>query len=448
MHGRASPTSLALLITLLLAVAQPPSAASQDAPPYLLAEPTEYTNVIDAFDGDEDPIDFNVRLSFLRTREDSTIAREQSVVGAHETATIHVADYQSIRSELIVGIDIGLYRDLMVYGRLPLVFSDTRVLRLPEPAKCMPDSVCDWRRMNVRRALAEAPAATPGAAPLFALDPSLESSTRSGVPAVDVGVAWGVTNQYRTPQLPTWVVSAESRIGVGTPMRACVRTASCDPGNSRGTTRLQLASRWSYRYRFIEPFLGVDYAWEWAAAASDAFEPDGVEALGDSGLPSVAGITLGGALVPWEQRGRFQQLSIDLRARAEYVSAGRDYSPLFDALGASENPYLKNENQSGLRFNGLTEVDNHARLSLDLALVMQAARYVRFRLGLLLAHATPHLLNDTAACTEARAASPNPQCGDDAPNALHRAVIDQPGQRFRQTGHLAYTLSATATGQF
>src|SRR5205085_8619485 len=116
---------------------------------------------------------------------------------------------------------------------------------------------------------------------------------------------------------------------------------SCDPGKSRGTTRLLLGTRWSYRYRFVEPYIGVDHAFEWASSASNRFKPRGAGLyFGDTGLPSVTGLTAGGSFVPWEHRGRFQQFSIDVRGRAEYVSAGRDYTPLFDVLGASGNPYL------------------------------------------------------------------------------------------------------------
>jgi hypothetical protein len=81
---------------------------------------------------------------------------------------------------------------------------------------------------------------------------------------------------------------------------------------------------------------------------------------------------------------------------------------------------------------------------------MQAARYVRFRVDLIVSHATQHLLTGTGACTSASRDSDgaSDQCGDKQPNALYRAVIDQPGQRFALSGDLSYSLSATATAQF
>jgi hypothetical protein len=432
----------------------PQTAAAQDDPPFLLLEPTEYTDVLDAFDGEDDPFDFAVRLSFMRSQEDAVIERERSTAGAFEVVRLPVADYHKVSSALVLAAEVGLYKDLMVFGRLPLVFSDTRELALPEAASCG-SAVCRNRERKIQQALDDTPPDAPDASRLFELGERGTARTRSGVPAVDVGVAWGITNQYRSPGLPTWVVLAESRISVGAPMRACISGNPCDPGTSRGTFRLQLGTRWSYRYRFVEPYLGFDHAFEWATGASDAFEPGGEGPhLVETGLPTVTGLTAGGSIVPWEHRGRFQQFSIDVRARAEYVSAGRDYTPLFDVLGASSNPYLDTplprDTGRPIAFNGLTQVSAYARLGLDLALAMQAARYVKFRVSLMLSHATRHSLTGAGPCTGARRTSGDSTdaCGDETPNALYRGVIDQPGQRFWQVGQLAYSLAATATAQF
>lgn len=429
------------------------TAAAQDKPPYLLREPTEYMDVIDAFDESDDPIDFNVRLGFVRSQEDAAISRERNPAGAFGVDRVHIGDYHSVRSQLVLGADVGLYKDLMLFGELPLVFSDTRELTLPDAARC-DSSQCKQRARVVDDVLRE-PVPNGDARPLFQLPPTTAARTRSGVPSVDVGLAWGVMNQYREPGLPTWVLVLESRFSLGSPMAACLDTGSCDPGKSRGTTRLRIGSRWSYRYRDVEPYLGIDYAFEWASSASAAFEPGGSDQqLAETGLPGIAGLTVGGTLVPWEHRGRFQQFIIDLRGRAEYVTAGRDYTPLFDVLGRSDSPFLttplSRAGGKSVPFNGLTHADAHARLAFNLGLAMQAARYVRFRLDLLVSHASEHLLTGAPACTESARSGTGAvdQCGNKQPNALYRAVIDAPGQRFLQSAALAYTLSATATAQF
>jgi hypothetical protein len=397
---------------------------AQDKPPYLMAQPIDYTDVPDAFEGDR-ALDIAVGLDFVRTRDVSTISREHAAttdrIGGRYAP---IAKAERVSNALALQLGVGVYHDLSLYARVPLVLSDTRQLR----------------------ALASTDAADLGDPALFGLD--FQSATRSGVPDVEFGVAWGIVNQYRTPYLPTWVVSAETRLGIGKLLQACAPGTGCNAGISRGTARVDLESRWSYRYRYVEPYLGLRYAVEFATAARDRFAPRGSSSDdGDTTPPSVAEATLGAALIAWEERGRFQRFAIDVRGRAAYVSAGRDYSPLFDALGTSNNPQLSAAYATGqgpVRFSGLTEVDAHAELGLETALAMQAARYVRFRLGVALWHQSSHLLTDAAPC----ASNSESTCASGHGSALYRPVIDATGQRFRIDGDVSVDLFANATGQF
>jgi hypothetical protein len=408
-------------------------AAARADDSHLLAEPTEYTSVLDAFDVDS-LLDVSVGLSFRRSQDNSTVERERSGMGDTIAGrTLPVAMSRQVTTALALELGVGVWRDLMLYGRVPLVLSDTRVLQAPSGVPLS----------EVNDALH---AAGQPQAPL--ISPNFKSATRSGVPALELGVAWGIVNQYRTPYLPTWVVLLETRIGVGKLIKACEDGTRCDTGINRGTASLALESRWSYRVRWIEPYLGLRWVAEFATGASEAFTPHGDQpGYVDATPPSVRELTVGSSFVAWEDRGRFQRLSIDLRARAAYVSAGRDNSVLYDALGSSANPSLTEPytNAGGqVVFNGLTHVASYARLGAELAVVTQAARYVRFRLGVAFTHATPHLLTDTAACL----AGGDGSCINGRVNALYRPVIDLPGQRFLVNGNLTYDLFATATGEF
>ena len=420
---------------------------AEEKQPHLLLEPIDYTDVIDAFDQD-DPADVNVTLTFMRTRHVGTLAREHSEPGDKAMGRfLPIADSEQVTNALALEVDLGLYKDLMAYARLPLVLSDTRQLRLPAEARCA-SANCSERAATIANALA-APTAGQAGSALFDLASGYQSATRSGIGAFDVGVAWGVVNQYRTPYLPTWVLALEARIGVGKLMKPCTDGAVCDTGINRGTARLELSSRWSRRWRFFEPYLGLRYALEWATGASERFTPQGDQpGYVDTTPPSTAETTLGSAFIAWEDRGRFQRFAIDVRGRAAYISAGRDYTPLFDALGSSMNEYLATPSltPSGAQvpFRGLTNVDGHARLGLEVAAAIQAARYVRFRLGVSLWHLTSHLLTAAMPC----AAVASESCPATELNALYRPIIDLPGQRFRLSADLAFDLFATATGQF
>jgi hypothetical protein len=422
------------LLLAALTLASTGTAEAQDKPPYLMAQPIEYTDVPDAFEADR-ALDIAVGLDFVRARQTSTISREHAAgsdrIGGRY---VPIAQAERVSNALALQLGVGVYRDLMVYARVPLVLSDTRQLRAPTQVA----------RAKVDAALgADAQRNDPA---LFGLD--FNSATRSGVPDLEFGVAWGIVNQYRTPYLPTWVVSAETRIGIGKLLEACAPGTGCNAGISRGTARVDIESRWSYRYRYVEPYLGLRYALEFATAARKRFAPRGDNVDdGDTTPPSVAEATLGAALIAWEERGRFQRFAIDVRGRAAYVSAGRDYSPLFDALGTSPSPQLNAAyvtSAGPVRFDGLTEVDAHAQLGLETALAMQAARYVRFRFGVALWHQSSHLLTDASPC----AGGSDGSCSVGHASALYRPVIDATGQRFWIEGDVSVNLFANATGQF
>ncbi len=428
-------------------------ARAEEAAPRVMSEPTEYTDVIDAFDA-PDPFDINMHLAFMRSVESSSIDRE--VAGGPGTRYTHVADSTQTLNSLLLGVDVGLYQDLMVFVRLPLVLSDTRSLRLPSGGTCGSGPCA-----AIDAALRDVPAADSGSGYLF--DPSFTSPTRSGVPDMDIGVSYGITNQFRKATLPTWVVSAQNRLSIGHVMEPCASGTGCNGGISRGTARILLESRWSYRVRYLEPYLGVSYAHEWATSGKSGFSPGGaLPGYVDITPPHVLEGTLGVSIIPWEERGRFQRFAIDLRGRASYVSAGRDYTPLFDALGVSPSAFLTTPNSDQLvtggsggkrvPFTGLSNVDAHMKLGVETAFVMQAAQYIRFRLGFGFAYQSAHLLTNADRCNaDVHVALGDPRGGSCAPSAwnpLYRPVIDLPGQRFRLSGDLIFDLFAAAVAQF
>jgi hypothetical protein len=442
----------------------PPIASAEDEDLRLLREPAVYTDVIDAFDVG-DPFDLNFSLGYSRSVTRATIEREvSSSDSADATAAsrlLEVAESKRTVNQLLLGLQVGLFRDLALSLDVPLVLSDAHVLS-------MPDGLDSSQQLAISDALAApvpmAPDPFAASESLFDLSTPQTSATRSGVPAIQLGLAWGVTNQYRSPHLPTWVLALQTRIGTSDVLEPCLAGASCDPGISRGTTTLRVESRWSYRTGALEPFLGLAYQGEWATAASDLFEPGGdqVEGLVNTRPPTRLELSLGLSVVPWEDRMRFQRFSIDTTVRSQYVSAGRDYTPLFDVLGSSTSPYLTAPNYDSLAsdpgqrtevpFTGVTNTEAHGQFSLNTTIVMQAARYVRFGLGFGLDYTTPHLLTGADACNaDVSASAGDPRVGSCSAgilNPIHRPVLDLPGNRFRLGGALATELLATATGQF
>ncbi|MGD8859802.1 MAG: hypothetical protein PVI30_07310 [Myxococcales bacterium] len=457
---RYARASIPLLMALLTQAASVSIARAQDDVLRLMAEPVGYTDVLDAFDGD-DPFDVNVTLGFERNANSGTIQREVVDFDAEDgRGTRHfvdVAEHDHVQNVLELGLAVGLFRDLMVFAHLPVVLAEERELTPAGTSRCPAGSA------EPACTALQTPFPDGTAGPLFRLDPALVSGKRSGVPRVGLGIAWGVTNQYRNPAFATWVLRAEWEVDTGDVRNPCVSNGEgCEPGVSPGVDALRFESRWSYRFRYVEPVFGLGHTFQWISTGDALYRPAGaLEGMQEDGPPGVTHLQLGAAIIPWEDRGRHQRLSVEMMGSAERIGAGRDISPLFDALGASDNAHLTASHVSDfanpaasqpLAFTGITRVEAFTRMRMRASLVVQAARYVRFTLGLGLGHELGHLITGEPACNTSVSVSPgDPRAGDcirGIANPAHRPAIDAPGQRFRADGHTLFDLFASAAGQF
>jgi hypothetical protein len=415
----------------------------------LLSEPIGYTDVADAFDGD-DPLDVNVRIGFRSEFRSALIEREvvdeASADGRVATRYQDVLDHSRTRNELRLGLEVGVYHDVMVFLGVPLVLSDDEELR---PAN---GESCGAGTAGPCRFLVE-PTLMGGTASILPLMRSLASKPRSGLPEVELGAAWAVTNQYRGADA-TWALRITFGIATGEVKSACVAAANsnCSPGISDGTSWVKLESRWSRRYRYLEPLLGLSHRFGWVANGSALFTETAAEEAGE--LPTTTDAVVGAAVIPWEDRMRHQRFSIELMGRAAYVSSGRGLSPLFDALGTSLSHHLASADDAtrGTPFTGVTTIGAHGELGFDASLVMKAARYVTFMLGTGIAAETAHLITGAEDCDAGDPRASNTSqasgCRDTYVSSLYRPVIDAPGQRFRVSEALNVALTARAIGQF
>lgn len=458
----------------------------------LMREPTPYTDVLDASDED-DRFDLNAHLSYLRTIDRGTIEREYTTLSGQRQRGA-VAESKQVRSQLMLGLDVGLYKDLMAFLRVPLVLGDARSIGVPSGK----------RGDQVTPLLQDPGDFASGDGTLFGLP--LDSPERAGFDYVALGVAVGLTSQERKPWLPTWTLLLEGRRAVGTLMRPCEQvdgktncgavdvedldndgeadgTSSLEDktGVGRGVSSLGFETRVSKRMRYVEPYAGLGALIEWASTARKYFQPGGdLKGYRDTQPSRQFSATLGAELVPWEHRGRFQRVAIDFRLNGTYFTRGRDYSVLYDALGTSGHAALARPNFEGVRnasssgelhpcrgsdddncyvgeavpFYGLTNQSSRLRYGARLGLDIRAARYVRLAFGTGLSAVTSHSLTSADPCNLERTDSTRSQapggqsCGTHPINPSFRATIDSPGRRFWMTSELIFDLYASVMAQF
>ena len=171
-------------VLVLLGVAGVARPAHADEPvgahePHLMSETSEITSVADAFDGD-DPFDLNLVLGFTQSWKHASIRRETQLAsianGNFIPATENIASYSSSMSTLLVGADIGIYHDLALILRLPIILSWSQSLgdlsgSAAQQASLLADPI--------------------GGGQLFSIP--FTSPTRSGIDYISGGIDWAGT---------------------------------------------------------------------------------------------------------------------------------------------------------------------------------------------------------------------------------------------------------------
>jgi hypothetical protein len=476
---RRAPGSVLLVLVSIgvgrSAYADEPVAASE---PRLLDETAEVTSVVDAFDRDN-PFDLHITVGFTQTWKRADIHRETELnqpglsTGGFVANTENIARYSQDVSILDVGADIGLFRDLALVFRLPIILSDARSLGDLDGSTKNPQRLQD-----------------PTGSPLFQVP--FQSPTRSGIDYFSVGLDWAITNQQRDWTKPTWAIGVEGRFGVGDPLHACNATGggtpSCpnpanlsdttsrSPGVSRAMYGLVAKTVISRRYGYVEPYTGFDALFEFPRSDSDfgsAVNPSDIKGALVSTPPIVGTFTLGMELIPWERREAFQRLVFDFRVQGIYSSPGRDYTELFDALGSSLAPTLRAPNPSAyvsngmggsvadttqppVYFTGITDQAAFGAFSAHANMTWQAGEYVKFALGGGVRFNESHVITAADPCnpnvtpTSGTAGPCQTTSGEltGIPNPNYHAVIDTPGRRFSVDNTVIGQFNVSATIMF
>jgi hypothetical protein len=355
--------TLGLLLAAPRVQAEEPRKVSE---PSVLQEPAEITNVVDAFD-DTDKFDLNLTLGFQQTWKSGNIHREthsdlnQFSSGGFTAGNMDVAKYKETTSRLNTRADVGIYKDIALVLRLPVILSHDRKLQ-------------DLEGSSANQTITAQGA--PGEQ-LFSIP--FEAPTRSGIEYLAVGLDFGPFNQHRDYTKPTWVIGFEGgsvssryaikqerqrlnisqRAGSRSQELQCANFSDInrngtagearyndrqsklqlegtnfqggkDPGVSRGTTGLQVHTYLSKRVKYIEPYGGFEAVFEFQNESSDY----GISDLQGSLVnhPPFQGSLIGGlAVFPWKCVP-FQRIELD-SPFPWHLKAG--LLSLFDALGSS-----------------------------------------------------------------------------------------------------------------
>ena len=293
---------------------------------------------------------------------------------------------------------------------------------------------------------------------------------------------WAIYNQQRHPSKPTWVIGVEGRFAVGSPLHACNANAAIqcpnpsnatqnrDPGISRGMDSVGAHTVFSRRFGYVEPYWGLWFLADFPQSNTDYGATDTLQGSVVNHPPLFGDFSMGMEVIPWEHKEQFQRLVTDFRVSGTYHSAGREYSELFDALGSSQAPSLRNPNPGGytqcgtngttcppgppgqtgvsvadptaqkVYFSGITDQQAYASVGAKFSTTLQVGEYVKFQVGAGLTYDQSHLITSSDACNPNFQSDPyaagscrtagNPGQVTGIPNPNQRPAIDLPGHRF------------------
>ena len=446
-----------------------------------------------------------------KIRRESVVGQPGLTTGGYTSDNMNVAQYSETTSRLNTRADIGIFKDIALVIRIPIILANDRELE-----------GLDGSDADQTVVLMGAPGEQ-----LFRLP--FKSPTRSGVEYLAIGIDFGIMNQARDRTKPTWVFGLEGRFNVSEPMHACnanptplnldptvrrwsapiPRTSTAtacraspssttptrttlegnfsggrDPGVSRGTTALELHTFLSQRIKYIEPYGGFRALFEFQNESSDYGQTDLKGSLVNH-PPLRGSMILGLNVIPWEVRDQYQRVTFDFRFTGTYVSEGRDYSELFDALGSSDAPSIRNPLYSEFQrnpndptgdepsivnprsqkvyFTGLTDVQQYGMYSFSTAFTWQAGEFVKFNVGGGYTIVQAHFITFDQACnpdfdddlgkagpcsTDTNPNTPGNDRATGIPNPNYRAVINAPGRRFKVDDSNGWDVWLNATVMF
>lgn len=432
------------------------------------ARAAEITRVASSFDKDN-PFDLDLWVGFERTQRRGKITRERHQDG-------HIADvlelrYTAIHQSLPMRLAIGLFHDLELHVAASYVFNvdqswwypsetlDDGVTPAVSDANSTVHNNCLDPRGNV---LSPDCVNGPGngSKPIFN---SQGETHRAGFSDVTFGLSWAPLSDKRDDTKPKWVLTFDYTMPTGildpgSVMKPWNATALTDKGPiGDGAHRFSFSTAISKRLGAIDPYLKFMYTYGLATSNSqtNCNIPDAKKAdlLGysencgkdpwvfeNTGLkpPHVGGFLFGAEFFPYDNPEKEQSVSIDIQLGAIYVSEGRGYNELSDAVGK-------------LLYN-----EEYLSLGGSIGVYGRAAKYVQLRVNASLYTDTGHFLTTEpvgkdldGACrgdASSRCVDLDNHSGEISPNFDFR--YDMPGRRFRITEVTVFQVMATGVVNF
>jgi hypothetical protein len=352
------------------------------------ANAAEITKVMSSFDKDM-PFGLDLDVGYERDQRRGLINREN-----HQDGTIEdVAElrYTEITQSLPIHLAVGLWHDLELHASLPIVLGDDRSWGYPgldSTGHVVTDANTSTVQNNCITPRGTYNCSDPAAGPIFKTP---GAAYRQGVGNLTVGAAFAPFSEKRDSSKPTWLIGFDYTYPLADAIDPTLATTSDKPGPlgdkvHRYTPYMAMSKRVGaidpyIKIQAVIPVLGPDYysncdhPEKLAYAENCGTGPWDRPTTGEK--PPYYGTAIFGAeFWAYDDPERHQAVTIDLRGVGTFVSEGRYYNELSDALGK------------------LLYTEQYMTLGGQITVNARAAPYVQLQLTAGYYHDTDHFLTD------------------------------------------------------
>lgn len=284
-----------------------------------------------AYDKD-DPFDMALDINYELGQKNTWILREYF----NQTGNIEMINalkFTEWNHMMRLNLAIGVYKDLELTLQLPITISQQATLGfhpgIPGGAEYQ-----TLQQINVDASAKSygSDSAANKASTLFDMPGNgWKGPSRSGVGDFGVGFRWSPIHNTRHHHYPSWVLGFLFRIPTA-PVRKADNTAV-----GEGLFQVEMNTAISRRVtRHFEPYFDLHGKLKVATGKSLFDIPDGGDQTMSYTQPgNELGLKLGAEFKAWEVAKEEKYFAFDVGAGLDFVFRGREYSELFEILGAS-----------------------------------------------------------------------------------------------------------------
>ena len=338
------------------------------------------------------------------------------------TATVPEAEYQRTTTSLVLLAEIDLAAKVALFGSLPIVLSDTQTL--DRAAGLATSSLEDDLLLN---------AALPA------------SISRKGLGNAALGLKFHLMSQEREPSRPNWTLAVSGRFPTGEQMTAG------STGVGDGLFGLAGELQFTRQFGPLQPYASFGYLGRFESADDPLFRDLGKGQR--SVRPGQQGGSDFGLRYTAYELDEETKITFELGGSFQFVTLGRDYTPLFDFLAESD------PNQNALRgvdatdtssdaaaFDGLLDVEQHAQGGFHLGVDARIATNLRFQALFGFQHIGDHFLSFGSAGVDNNGDGVVTEV--DEQNPFFQPLLDAPGTRLRAESNNVLTFGFNLGANF